>query len=80
MLMIENEIYRIEMMLVNGRPSYKIKTFKDKGAVIMERELRAKYLGTEPLWIEYKYDPRCLISTNNISIKDLLFKVKPMDI
>jgi hypothetical protein len=46
MVMIENEIYRIEMMLVNGRPSYKIKTFKEKGAVIMERELRAKTLGT----------------------------------
>jgi hypothetical protein len=41
--------------------------------------LRAFGLGVESVWIEYRYDPRSLISAPNKSLKELLFKVRRVD-
>lgn len=76
----DNEIYYVEAVSINGKIHHHIKTFKEKGQEILKREIRATGYGVESIWIEYRYDPRCLVSPPCKSLKEMLFKAKRQDL
>ena len=76
----ENEVYKVEVVMVAGREVHKLKTYTDKGFPVLQRELKAATIGVKPYWIEYKYNPRALIAPPGPNLRELLFKAKRMDI
>lgn len=66
-------------MLVRGRPAHRLKTYKDKGQEILMREIRAQVMGAESVWREYRFDGRCLVSSSQKSLKDLIVRVRRVD-
>ena len=45
----------------------------------MAREAKAKTIGAISIWMEYNYDPKCLVTGLGLSLKDLLFRAKRVD-
>ena len=78
--LFDNEIYSVDMVLVKGRLSHRLKHYKEKGQEILNREMRAIRLDLSTIWQEYRYDSTALISAPVRPIKDLLFKAKRVDL
>lgn len=74
-----NQVYVIELVSIKGKGSYRLKTYKEGGHEILKRQLKAKQIGVEHLWIEYKYNQNCLIANLSLNLNDLIFKAKKVD-
>ena len=78
--MMENEAYVVELVCSNGRGKYHLKSYYEGGMTLLARERKAQLMGVPQIWIDYKYSQSAQIRGSNLSLKDLLFRAKRIDL